>query len=93
VQIGSSSELVIDALEAGADGAARDIVLTQFAGRSEYDVATVVDESSRFLVHPLRVPLRMARLHRARQRVQAALYVTEALSMSGKQASAVDAGR
>ena len=97
MQIGSSSEMVIDALDAGAEGAARQIVLAQLAGRSEYDVATVDDETSRFLVH---TPYGDATAHGTAftvrvSEVQTALYVTEGIvEMSGKQtAVTVDAGQ
>jgi hypothetical protein len=97
VQIGSSSELLIESLDAGAPGSARQIVMVQSAGRSVYDVASVDDETSRFVVH---TPYGDATAHGTAfavrvSEVQAALYVTEgSVEMSGKETSVmVDTGQ
>jgi hypothetical protein len=97
VQIGSSSELMIEALDTGAEGAPREIVLLQAAGRSEYDVTSVNDDTASFLVH---TPYGDATAHGTAfavrvSEVQAALYVTEGIvEMSGKESSVmVDAGQ
>jgi mannose-6-phosphate isomerase-like protein (cupin superfamily) len=97
VLLGPSSELVIEALNANADGAAREIVLTQLAGRSEHNVAAVKAEGSRYLVQ---TPYGDAVAHGTAfhvrvSDVQAALYVTEGtVEMTGKDTSVmVDAGQ
>lgn len=90
VLIGSSSELMIDTLTE------HEIVLTQLAGRSEYNIATQ-NKNERFLVqtpHGNAVAHGTAFSVRVSE-IQAALYVTEgSVEMSGKNNSVtVEAGQ